>query len=114
MTPGAFRKLALSMPNAYEAPHFNRTSFRVGKRIFATMLEERKEAMIPVRPIELCYAMLKADPEKFIDHGGFTRAFGSLGLRLPQVSRQLVEPMMRAAYERAAPHKESSARRQKP
>lgn len=114
MTPDSFRKLALSMPDAYEAPHFNRTSFRVGKRIFATMLEDQKEAMIPVRPIELCYAMLKAEPEKLIDHGGFSRAFGSLGLRLPKVTLKLVEPMMRAAYERVAPRPKSPKKQRKP
>jgi hypothetical protein len=30
------RKYALSLPGVVEAPHFDRTSFRVSKRIFAT------------------------------------------------------------------------------
>jgi len=59
--------------------------------------------MIPVLPVELCYAMIKQDPEVFIDHGGFTRAFGSLGIWLSRVKLSLVEPMMRAAWERASP-----------
>jgi hypothetical protein len=33
MTAAAFRKLALSLPEASEAPHFDRASFRVGKKI---------------------------------------------------------------------------------
>ncbi len=33
----AVRALALSWPEAHEAPHFERTSFRVGTKIFATM-----------------------------------------------------------------------------
>lgn len=31
-----FRKLALSFPETIEAPHFEKTSFRVKKKIFAT------------------------------------------------------------------------------
>ena len=49
MTPAAFRKLALSMPGAHKAPHFERTSFRVGKRIFATM----KRTLIPALALAL-------------------------------------------------------------
>jgi len=30
------RKIAMSLPEATEEPHFNRTSFRVGGKIFAT------------------------------------------------------------------------------
>jgi predicted DNA-binding protein (MmcQ/YjbR family) len=31
-----FRQTALAYPNATEEPHFEKTSFRVGKKIFAT------------------------------------------------------------------------------
>lgn len=41
-----FRKLALSLPNVSEAPHFERTSFRVGKKIFTTLHEEKKIATL--------------------------------------------------------------------
>lgn len=38
MTTAAFRQLALSFPGTEEAPHFDRTAFKViGKRIFATL-----------------------------------------------------------------------------
>ena len=37
MTPAALRPFALSLPEAHEAPHFERASFRVGKKIFATL-----------------------------------------------------------------------------
>lgn len=32
----AFRNIALSLPGTSEEPHFEKTSFRVGKKIFAT------------------------------------------------------------------------------
>jgi len=41
-----FRKLALSFPEATEEPHFEKTSFRVKKKIFATYDEIKKRASI--------------------------------------------------------------------
>jgi predicted DNA-binding protein (MmcQ/YjbR family) len=41
-----FRKLALSFPEATEEPHFEKISFRVKKKIFATFDETRKRACI--------------------------------------------------------------------
>ena len=52
MTGAAFRKLALSLPEASEAPHFERASFRVGKKIFCT-----------IHAPEHARTMLKLDPE---------------------------------------------------
>ena len=34
---GIFRKWALALPDAVETPHFEKPSFRVNKKIFATM-----------------------------------------------------------------------------
>src|SRR5262245_47839975 len=103
MTPAAFRKLALALPGAHEEPHFERTSFRVGKRIFATMTKDGREAMVPVRPIERCLELLASDPDVFIDHGGWTRRMGGLGLRLAQADETLVSELMCEAWERIAP-----------
>src|SRR5688572_28391406 len=50
MLPNALRTLALSLPHAHEEPHFARTSFRVGKKIFATMTANGEEAMVRVLP----------------------------------------------------------------
>jgi hypothetical protein len=41
-----FRKLALSFPDTEEQPHFNIPSFRVKKKIFATMWEKENKAML--------------------------------------------------------------------
>ncbi|WP_284652880.1 GNAT family N-acetyltransferase [Flavobacterium terrisoli] len=40
------RNLALSLPETSEAPHFEKTSFRVGKKIFVTVDEKKQEACI--------------------------------------------------------------------
>ena len=47
-----FRKLALSFPDVTEEPHFEKTSFRVKKKIFATFDEIKKRACIKLSEID--------------------------------------------------------------
>ncbi len=47
-----FRKLALSFPEAIEEPHFEKTSFRVKKKIFATYDDIKKRACIKLSEID--------------------------------------------------------------
>ena len=46
MTSSTFQKLALTFPEAAEEPHFEKTSFRVRKMIFATLAAEKAEAVL--------------------------------------------------------------------
>ena len=48
----SFRRLALSFPEATEEPHFEKTSFRVRKKIFATYDAEKKRACIKLSEID--------------------------------------------------------------
>ncbi len=41
-----FRQLALKFPEVTEQPHFEKTSFRIGKKIFATLNIEHNRACI--------------------------------------------------------------------
>ena len=47
-----FRELALSLPDASEEPHFDKASFRVRKKIFATLNEQRSIATIKLNPVD--------------------------------------------------------------
>ena len=47
-----FRKLALSFPEAVEAPHFEKASFRVAKRIFATLSATDHQACVKLSEID--------------------------------------------------------------
>ncbi len=47
-----FRELALAMPNAVEQPHFEKASFRVNKKIFATLDSINKVACIKLSPVD--------------------------------------------------------------
>lgn len=47
-----FRKLALSFPETTEEPHFEKTSFRVKKKIFATYDDIKKIACLKLSEID--------------------------------------------------------------
>ena len=52
VTVETFRQMALSLPGAIELPHFEKASFRVNKRIFATLDEKKKTAVLMFSPLE--------------------------------------------------------------
>lgn len=47
-----FRKMALSFPDANEEPHFEKTSFRVNKKIFATLNVKENRATIKLSEVD--------------------------------------------------------------
>ncbi|MEZ5345760.1 MAG: MmcQ/YjbR family DNA-binding protein [Pyrinomonadaceae bacterium] len=46
ITIGDVRRMALAFEEAEESPHFERTSFRVRKKIFATLDTEKKQVVL--------------------------------------------------------------------
>ena len=52
ITASIFRELALSFPETTEAPHFEKTSFRVKNKIFATLDLKKSIACIRLTPID--------------------------------------------------------------
>ncbi len=52
VTNQQFRELALSFPETMELPHFEKVSFRAGKKIFATLDEKNKRACLKLNEID--------------------------------------------------------------
>lgn len=52
MTCDQLSELALSFPHTIASPHFERTAFKVGKRIFATLHEESETANVKISPAD--------------------------------------------------------------
>jgi hypothetical protein len=103
MTSKAFRAMAMSMPESHEEPHFERTSFRVGKKIFATMTNDAREAMVRVAPREKLYALMKEYPDVFFSYGGWTERNGSLGIHLAKADPALLKPLVIDSWRHVAP-----------
>jgi hypothetical protein len=52
VTISAAKKIALSFEDAVELPHFERTSFRVNKKIFATMDIKKQLLCVMLSPVD--------------------------------------------------------------
>lgn len=109
MTAAQFRKLALSLPEATEAPHFDRASFRVGKKIFATLTADGAEAMVRVAPRARLHALLKSRPDVFFSFGGWTERNGSLGVRLARADAAELRALVVDSWRHVAPKRALAA-----
>lgn len=103
MTPAAFRKIALSMPEAVEKAHMGHPDFRVGGRVFATLLGSHGElGMVKVAPARQ-RRLMKSHPGVFWPAAG---AWGKRGCTLVDLSaagHAVVRAAIAEAWSAAAP-----------
>lgn len=52
VTIDTFRQMALSLPGTVELPHFHLASFRINKRIFATLNKKANIAVLMFSPLQ--------------------------------------------------------------
>lgn len=109
MTAAAFRKLALALPGSHEEPHFDRASFRMGKKIFATLTADGAQVMVRVAPPERLFALLSGRPDVFFDHGAWSVRHGSLGIRLAKVDPALMRELLVDSWRHIAPKRARAA-----
>ena len=64
MDADEFRAIALALPEAVEQPHFDRPSFRVRKRIFATLRPAEARAVLKLSRLAQ-EALVASDPQTF-------------------------------------------------
>ena len=102
----AFQKMALSFPHTEQVPHFERIGFKIiGKRMFATYLEENNTANIFLTPAEqkLFSKMDKATiypiPNKWGEKGATT-------FELNNVAKEFVMEALLSAYNEVIKPKE--------
>jgi hypothetical protein len=95
------RDLALALPEATESPHFDMTSFRVRKKIFATVPPEERHAHIFVDESE-ARACAAEDSAAFEVLQWGERVSG-VRVRLAAVSRPRLEELLIDAWRRKAP-----------
>ena len=95
--PKTFRQLALACPETVELPHFDKASFRVNKKIFATLSEEKNLGMLMLTPEEQ-YVYCKFDPEAFAPVPGKWGLKGCTHVHLKKVKNTVLKEAMEAAY----------------
>jgi hypothetical protein len=76
MTPAAFRRLALKLPDAVESSHHDHPDFRIGGKIFATLSPEGKGYGMVKLSREEQEAFIAARPATF---SAFNGAWGRAG-----------------------------------
>ncbi len=101
-TADAFRKLALAFPEATEEPHFEKTSFRVRKKIFATMAADKKQAMVMLPVVEQS-VFCEIDKAIIYPVTGHWGKMGCTIFELPKVAQDILKEALTAAYIKVAP-----------
>lgn len=96
------RRIALSLPEVTEEPHFEKTSFRVSKKIFATAVPEHSRATVKLSPADqdiFCTfdnTVIYPVPNKW-GKQGWTH------VNLPAVKEEMLTELLKAAYCETAP-----------
>lgn len=93
-----FRKIALSFKDVQELPHFEKTSFRIHKKIFATLQEETQLA---------CVKLSLIDQSVFcaMDPGAISAVKNKWGLQgwtyidLHNVDKKILKDITKCAYQ---------------
>ena len=101
MTRAQVRKLALSLPQATEEPHFETWSFRVRGKIFATVPPEGGHVHIFVDGDAVRMAVGN-DPKTF-EELWWGKDLAGLRVHLPSAHPASVRELLHAAWRRKAP-----------
>ena len=97
-----FRKTALSFPDAAEEPHFEKTSFRVKKKIFATFDEKNNHAVLKLNEID--QSVFCASSEKIFYE--VPNKWGKQGwtiIHLNTISEEMCREALQSSYNQVAP-----------
>jgi hypothetical protein len=102
MTPAAFRRIALGLPDAVEGSHMGHADFRVNGKVFATLgWPDKASAMVKLPP-ELQDALVRAAPEAFEPARGAWGRQGSTMVRLAKAEDAMLKDAIRSAWQRIA------------
>lgn len=101
MTVTEARRFALSLPEVTEQPHFEKSSFRVRGKIFATVPVGGKHLHVFVDDAE--QERMASIAPKAYEKLWWGKKIVGLRVRLPLAKSQDVKDLLRSAWERKAP-----------
>jgi hypothetical protein len=96
------KELALSFSETDEHPHFDKTAFRVRKKIFATLDEAKNRVMVKLTPGDQ-YVYVKAAPGIIYPVPGTWGQRGATFVEISRVKLALFREALTAAYCTVAP-----------
>jgi hypothetical protein len=96
------RELALALPLASEAPHFDRAAFRTPRKMFATLSETAGDLNLMFDP-DLRDFYCEHAPDAFAPVPGGWGRNGATRCDLRQVDEATLTSALRAAHQLAAP-----------
>jgi hypothetical protein len=102
LTTNQVREIALGFEEAVELPHFERASFRIRKKIFATMDEKAGIAVLMFTPVEQA-VFTGFDKAAIYPVSGGWGAKGATVFELDKIKRDLFEDALSVAYCLKAP-----------
>jgi len=101
MSPAEARAFALSLPEVTEEPHFEKTSFRVRGKIFATLPPEGEYIHLFLDEI-LVHALVSEDPGTFEELRWGSRLIGTRA-RIAAVGPERLRELLEEAWRHKAP-----------
>jgi len=102
LTHADVRQIALALPEAHEAPHFESTSFRVGKKIFCTAGENGAGIILKFAPADQ-YNLSQGDPEHVKPVSGYWGRSGWTEVAFATMDRGPLADLVRMAWAGVAP-----------
>ena len=100
MTPEAFRKLALALPDVEERSHHDHPDFRVGGRVFATLSADGSWAMVKL-PVDEQARLCAELPALYEPFNGAWGRQGCTRVTLAKARKKDVDEAVKAAWVRA-------------
>jgi hypothetical protein len=107
MTPDDVRVLALALPETTEQPHFERTSFRVAGKIFATMLPDGQTVNVLLGEEDARAAAEATDGVELLWWG---RRLSGVRAELGEIDPDVLAELLEEAWYRRAPRTITAAR----
>lgn len=101
MTPAAFRRLALALPDAVEGAHHDHPDFRAHGRVFASLHPDGEQAMVKVPPA-LQQHLVASHAGAFVPASGAWGRAGCTMVKLAAAPPPVVRDALTEAWQFAA------------
>jgi predicted DNA-binding protein (MmcQ/YjbR family) len=101
------RKLALSFPEAEEMPHFEKASFRIKKKIFATLDAKNKRCVVKLSAVDQSVFCAYDKTIIYPIKGGWGKQGWTI-IELKKVPKKLLMDALTTSYCEVAPEKLAS------